>query len=119
VSIQPKRILYFLALGLGIGFIAYTLVGPGGGSKQAHIQSELEKLRLENEQLKEKNRRLTLDAEALKTRQDYIEKVSRDDLGLVRKDEIVLTGPSDNPNPPIAPRGVAPDGGPPAGKKTD
>jgi cell division protein FtsB len=84
------KIAFILALALAIGFIAYTLIGPGGGGNQEQMQAELDTILKENQSLREKNRRLTLEVDALKRRRDYLEKISRDELGLVKKGEVVI-----------------------------
>ena len=84
------KIAFILAMALAMGFIGYTLIGPGGGGNQARMQTELDQILKENQKLREKNRRLTLEMDALKRRPDYLEKVSRDELGLVKKGEVVI-----------------------------
>jgi len=84
------KIAFILAMALAIGFIAYTLIGPGSGGSQAQMKLELDRIMKENQNLREKNRRLTLEVDALKRRRDYLEKVSRDELGLVKRGEVVI-----------------------------
>ena len=84
------KIAFILALALALGFIGYTLIGPGGGGNQARMQTELEEILKENQELREENRSLTLQVDALKRRRDYLEKVPRDELGLVKKGEVVI-----------------------------
>lgn len=85
-----KKTAFILALALALGFIGYTLIGPGGGGSQEQLKEELERILEESRMLREENRRLSLEVEALKRSRDYLEKVSRDELGLVRKDEVVI-----------------------------
>ena len=84
------KIAFILAMALAIGFIGYTLIGPGSGGNQAQMQIELDRILKENQELHEENRRLTMEVDALKRRRDYLEKVSRDELGLVKKGEVVI-----------------------------
>jgi cell division protein FtsB len=84
------KIAFILAMALAIGFIGYTLIGPGSGGNQAQMQTELDRIIKENQNLREENRRLTMEVDALKRRRDYLEKVSRDELGLVKKGEVVI-----------------------------
>ena len=84
------KIAFILAMALAMGFIGYTLVGPGGGGNQARMQTELDQILKENQELRDENRSLTLQVDALKHRRDYLEKVSRDELGLVKQGEVVI-----------------------------
>lgn len=84
------KIAFILAMALAIGFIGYTLIGPGSGGNQAQMQIELDRILKENQNLHEENRRLTMEVDALKRRRDYLEKVSRDELGLIKKGEVVI-----------------------------
>ena len=84
------KLAFLLAMAMALGLIVYTLIGPGGASKRRHLTRELEQLRQENRKLAEENRRMALEVEALKKRQDYMEKVAREELGLVKPDEVVI-----------------------------
>jgi len=77
-----------LALGLGL----YTILGPTSG-KQVKLEADLKKLKAENQRLAEENHRLTLEVEALRNRQDYQEKVIRQELGLLKPNEILIQLP--------------------------
>ncbi len=87
-----EKIILTLALALTLGLIGYTLLGPGGG-KYAQLQSEWSRLEAENQRLKAENQRLALEVEALKTRPDYQEKVAREELGLIKPDELIVRLP--------------------------
>lgn len=100
-----EKILFVLALALALGFLAYSLLGPGGGAHHG-LAEELGRLEVENARLAEENRRLGLEVQALKNRPEYLEKVIRDELGLVRPDELVFRllpapdgGASEGPEP--------------------
>jgi cell division protein FtsB len=87
------KVSFLLALALALGFIAYTLLGPGGGAKRAQLEAELQRIQGENKKLQEENRRLSLQAKALQERNDFIEKTIREELGLIRPDELILSMP--------------------------
>ncbi len=83
------KIIFTLALALALGLVGYSLIGPQGG-KQVLLQTELTQLLEANRRLVEENRRLGLEIDGLKTRRDYQEKVARDELGLVKSDEVMI-----------------------------
>jgi cell division protein FtsB len=87
---RRTKIVYFCCLAVAVGFLIYALIHSGGSGKQVQLQRELEKTVEENQHLKEENRRLSQEVEALNRRQDYLEKLARDELGLVKKDELIL-----------------------------
>ena len=82
--------MYFCCLAVAAGFLIYAVIHSGGSGKQVQLQRELDKTLEENQHLKEENQRLSQEVEALNRRQDYLEKLARDELGLVRKDELIL-----------------------------
>jgi cell division protein FtsB len=84
------KIAFLLGLAVAAGFLAYTLLGPGGGGRRAALQVEFDRLRGENLELRERNRRLVLEIEGLRQRRDVQEKAIREDLGLVKKDELIF-----------------------------
>jgi len=83
------KIVFVLSLALALGLLAFSLLGPGGGA-QVELRGELDRLVTENARLREQNRRLALEVDALKNRPDYLEKVARDELGLVKPDELIF-----------------------------
>jgi cell division protein FtsB len=98
-----------LALALALGSIGYTLLGPKGSGKQVQLQEELERLHRDNQNLAEENRRLAEEVEALKHRAEYIEKVAREELGVVHHDDLVFhlpPGKSDDGGASADPKGT-------------
>jgi len=75
---------------VSIGIVAFALVGQRGFSKHDKLRSELESVRALNDALRAENVRLRKEAKALGSSPEYIEAVIRDELGFVKKDEIVL-----------------------------
>jgi cell division protein FtsB len=89
---KTEKILFSVFLTLVVGFIAYSLLSPSSG-KQAHLKKELAQLESQNQKLELQNKRLRLEIKALKTRKEYIEQTAREELGLVKADEIVIQLP--------------------------
>ncbi|RLB55259.1 MAG: hypothetical protein DRI34_10815 [Deltaproteobacteria bacterium] len=99
------KILFLLAAALALAWMAYTAMGPGG-ARQDSLRRQLDRLLEQNRRLSEKNRLLLLEIDALKKRNDYIERLARDRLGLVAPGELVLRLP-DQPDPTASPDGDA------------
>lgn len=99
-----------LALGLAfaIGSLPYRIYQRSGLSRLLELQAQLEQLQRDNQQIKRENRRLMLELDRLKEDDDRaIERVARDELGLIRPGELVfkVTAPG--------PGSGAPGAGPP------
>jgi len=73
--------------------VPFLLFGDGGIRRVERLESELEQIRLENGKLEARVRELRRRLEAYRTRPGYLEDVARDELGLVRPDELVLVFP--------------------------
>jgi cell division protein FtsB len=83
--------VFTLVSGLfSIAIVILALIGQHGFSKHDKLRAELESVRALNESLRSENARLRKEAKALGSSPDYIEAVIRDELGFVKKDEIVL-----------------------------
>lgn len=77
-------ILIFLLLGL-----QYRLwVGEGSIAHRIELQQQIEQQQAENAILKRRNERLALEIEALKNGTEGVEERAREELGLVKEDEI-------------------------------
>ena len=95
-------ILIFLLLGL-----QYRLwVGEGSIAHRIELQQQIEQQQAENAILKRRNERLALEIEALKNGTEGVEERAREELGLVKEDEIFFmiidddntqTNPQDSP----------------------
>ncbi|UCD85321.1 MAG: septum formation initiator family protein [Deltaproteobacteria bacterium] len=81
---------YFLVLLLVIaGILGYTIFGETGLIHLVKLRRELKVMRQENVRLRQENERLRAQARALRSDLKYIEKVAREELGMVKKDEQV------------------------------
>ncbi len=70
---------------------AWVLFSPQGALEYYHLKKEIKTANNENQELREKNLQLRKEIEKLKNNSDYLEKVARKELGLVKKNEIVFT----------------------------
>ncbi|MBN2498672.1 MAG: septum formation initiator family protein [Deltaproteobacteria bacterium] len=81
--------MFIVCSALAVGFFGYAVWGSSGG-KRGQLEEELAEMRSWNDALRIENQRLRLEVDALKRRSDYLEQVARDELGLVRADEILF-----------------------------
>lgn len=81
---------HFLVLLLIIaGILGYTIFGETGLIHLARLKQELKEMRQENARLRQENEKLRAQAQALSSDLKYIEKIAREELGMVKKDEQV------------------------------
>lgn len=93
MSSRPSRLSTFLYRLLPLVIAAgvlFVLVAIGGKAVQGYeMKQEARALEQRVDQLKKENRRLTQDLDYLRSDQ-YIEKVAREDLGLVRPGDVAV-----------------------------
>jgi cell division protein FtsB len=86
-SIQRK---YLLSLTVFVsGMLLFALFGSRGLIQVYKLKDDQNRIQLSNTQLREDNRRLTEQIEQLRHNKEEVEKVAREELGLVKKGEIV------------------------------
>ena len=84
------RVVLALPLALAIGFLPYRAYGPTGIGQVRRLQVELTKIRDDNSRLREDNVTLQRRIARLKDRRSAIERVARNELGLVRSTDLVF-----------------------------
>ena len=77
-------------LAVGLGYLPYKAYGPGGLSRIVRLKGELTDLQQKNEALRQHNKHLRHRIESLKNDHRAIERVARDELGLVRSKDIIF-----------------------------
>lgn len=84
------KIILFVSLSFFI-LLALTAIFREDGLLKAHkLDKKLELLKGDIENLKRENRRLNREVYALKNDPTYIERIAREDLGLVKPGEVVF-----------------------------
>jgi len=73
--------------------VPFLIFGDDGLQRVDRLEAELTQIRKENGKLEARCRELRRRLEAYRTRPGYLEDVARDELGLVRPDELVLVFP--------------------------
>lgn len=88
------RIAFGASVVLSLGLVASAMFGANGIERHEKLKGELDNVRTLNDGLKADNVRLRGQAKALRSDPEYIESVIRDELGYVKKDEMVFIFPS-------------------------
>jgi len=99
--LPPFTKLYaFLERSLPIAILALALVGvpilvlqPEGLPRMRALEQELSGVNRENDELRREVTKLRIDVKALRDDPRAVERIARDQLGLVRKSEIVVQFP--------------------------
>ena len=95
-------VLGLLLLGLAV----QAIFGPTGHLQMERLEGEIQSLIREKEALESGNRQMLDEIESLKTDPAAIEKIAREELGLVREGEIkIVTRPAPQGSPGAAANG--------------
>ena len=91
---KQKNLIYFFLLTL-FSMLLFILFSDKGLSDLFKLKSERDRLMNQNVQLKRENYTLYRTIERLRNDPEYIESVARKELGMIKKDEVILK-PKDN-----------------------
>ena len=82
---------YFLYLAIFISaMLVFTIFGGKGLIQIYHLKAEQEKIKISNGRLREENRKVAQQIEKMKKNlKGEVEKIAREELGLVKKGEII------------------------------
>jgi cell division protein FtsB len=81
---------YLLLLGLSVsGMILFAVFGGRGLMQIYQLKEESNRIQVTNARLQEENRKLTEKINLLRNNKEEVEKVAREELGLVKKGEII------------------------------
>ncbi len=84
------RVVLALPLAMAIGYLPYRAYGPEGIGQVRRLEAELQRVDRQNTSLRAENRALQLRIGQLKQDRRAIERVARDELGLVRPSDLVF-----------------------------
>jgi len=87
-----KKVLLYSVL-IGTVVTAWSVFGPYGVLKYYGVTKELNEILAQNEQLREANTALKQEINKLKRDPVYLEKVAREQFGLIKKNEVVYEFP--------------------------
>lgn len=93
-SIRSIRLWASASVAVAAVIVIAALASQNGAAKHDKLHLELDRVRALNESLRTENRRLSIETKALRSNPEYMEAVIRDELGWVRKDEILFIFPS-------------------------
>ena len=85
------KILISICIVTLFAMLLFSLFSDKGLSDYFTLKSERDRLVMENIRLKEKNDELYRTIERLRNDPEYIESVARKELGMIKKDEVILT----------------------------
>ena len=84
-----KKYLFYLACLIAV-MLFFTIFGGRSLMQIYHLKEEREKIRIANARLREENQKLAEQVERMKhNKNEEVEKIAREELGLVRKGEVV------------------------------
>lgn len=84
------RLLVAVTFAVGIGYLPLRVIGGGGLARARRLGADLEQLRAQVETQRQRNKQLREEAAALRLDPKALERAARDELGWVRRGEIVF-----------------------------
>ncbi len=84
------RLTLAAALAVGLGYVPFAALGPHGVARALRLEQDLSGLEEKNEALRQQNKELQRQVERLRKDRGAMEQVARDELGLVRPEDIVF-----------------------------
>jgi cell division protein FtsB len=94
------KLIIAVLIVLLIGLQYRLWVGEGSMAHRVELQNKIEQQQAENETLRERNRILALEVDALKSNLDAVEERAREQMGMIKKDETfyMIVDPEENKN---------------------
>jgi cell division protein FtsB len=84
----PKN--YLLCFGaLVCAMVLFTIFGGRGLMQIYHLKEERDRVHTANARLREENQKITQQIQRLRNQKEEVEKLAREELGLVKKGEII------------------------------
>lgn len=84
------RLTLAAALAVGLGYVPFAAFGPDGVARALRMEQDLSGLEEKNDALRKENKELQRQVEGLRKNRGALERVARDELGLVRPEDIVF-----------------------------
>jgi cell division protein FtsB len=94
---QRNRKIFLTAGLIALLALLWLALSPWGAVSYLRLRHELQELRAANRALAENNRALEQEIERLKNDRAYLEKVAREEYGLLKKNEVLY---QEQPAPP-------------------
>jgi cell division protein FtsB len=94
-----RRLIPFLLLGLLLAFHAQIWLGRGSVPQVAELKRELATIEAANRDAKARNERLISEVQDLQEGLDMVEELARQELGMVKPNEIFVQVTSPRPDP--------------------
>ncbi len=76
-----------------IGLLLFLYFSPYGLRNYLHLRADLERVHNELDELQSENKRLTEEISLLKNDSNYVEKIARQKLGMLKSNEIIFEEP--------------------------
>ncbi len=90
MGVWLERLVPVAILSVAAASVLLMMWSPSGLARLSSLQSQKQGLELEAQRIERDIERLRIQADAIKTSPASIERVARDELGLVRQTEVVV-----------------------------
>ncbi len=90
IKITKRKIYYTLLIVITLLSLIYSVKGKYGILKIIELRHEIADIKSDSEKIRKENAVFQMKIEALKTDKKAVESVAREELGMVREDEVFL-----------------------------
>lgn len=90
IKIAKRKIYYTLLIVITLFSLIYSVKGKYGILKIIELRHEIAEIKNDSEKISRENAAFQMKIEALKTDKKAVESVAREELGMVREDEVFL-----------------------------
>ncbi len=87
---RRRKIYYILLIVITVFSLIYSLKGKGGILKIVELKHEIANIKSDSERIMKENNLLQMKIDALKKDRKAVESIAREELGMVREDEVLL-----------------------------
>ncbi|MFH2130949.1 MAG: septum formation initiator family protein [bacterium] len=95
-KLSDKKIIQWLIIFSSLTVITFSLIGDKGVVQLISLKQQQAELKQEIEELKQERKEWIHKIQSIKENRSYIETIAREQLGMIRDDEVVYQLPLDN-----------------------
>ena len=96
IKLNDKKVIQWLIIFCSLTVITFSLIGDKGLVQLIALKQQESELKREIEELKQERKDWIHRIQSIKQNRSYVETIAREQLGMIRDDEVVLQIPLDD-----------------------